>query len=124
MQTVCETKAFQKTAGDAGMVGDEVEAFIEFIALNPLAGDEIEGTGGCRKVRVAGKGKGKSGGYRVVTFFTGPNLPIFLITVFAKGTKVSLTKAEKNQMAQVTKKIVAEYKKRVVSVEKAKEAGL
>lgn len=105
------------------MSREEVDAFIAFIALNPSAGDEMEGTGGCRKVRVAGKGKGKSGGYRVITFFTGPELPIFLITVFAKGAKASLTKAEKNKMAQVTKKIADEYKKKVVSVDKAKEAG-
>jgi mRNA-degrading endonuclease RelE of RelBE toxin-antitoxin system len=30
-----------------------------------------------------GKGRGKSGGYRVITFFAGPDLPICLLTVFA-----------------------------------------
>jgi hypothetical protein len=28
--------------------------------------------------------KGKSGGYRVITFFTGPMMPIFLLAVFSK----------------------------------------
>ena len=32
---------------------------------NPLAGDLIVGTGGLRKLRASGKGKGKSGGYRI-----------------------------------------------------------
>jgi hypothetical protein len=32
-----------------------------------MAGDLIVGSGGLRKVRVAGRGKGKSRGYRVVT---------------------------------------------------------
>jgi hypothetical protein len=34
---------------------------VTWIAANPEAGDVIEGTGGARKVRFAGKGKGKVG---------------------------------------------------------------
>jgi putative transcriptional regulator len=44
-------------------------AIVTWIAANPQAGDVIEGTGGARKVRFAGKGKGKSGGYRVIVLF-------------------------------------------------------
>lgn len=104
------------------MSRDEVEAFTDFIALNPDAGDEVQGTGGCRKVRVAGKGRGKSGGYRVITFFTGPNLPIFLITVFGKGERVNLTQAERNGLAKLTKVLVSEYRKKIVSVKRTKGA--
>lgn len=122
MHSVCETKAFESAAKDAGMSREEVEAFTDFIALNPDAGDEMEGTGGCRKVRVAGRGRGKSGGYRIVTFFTGPKLPIFLITVFGKGERSNLSKAERNGLAKLTKILVSEYSKKVVGVRKAKEA--
>ena len=38
------------------------------------AGDVIEGTGGARKLRFAGKGKGKRGGFRVITFFSGADI--------------------------------------------------
>jgi hypothetical protein len=38
------------------------------MAAKPDAGDEIRGTGGARKIRFAAKGKGKSGGVRVITF--------------------------------------------------------
>ena len=62
MHAICETKAFERDAERAGMSRAEVEAFINFLAANPQAGDELEGTGGCRKIRVAGKGRGKSGG--------------------------------------------------------------
>jgi len=82
----------------------------------------MQGTGGCRKVRVAGKGRGKSGGYRVITFFTGPDLPVFLITVFGKGETANLTKAERNELAKLTKILVAEYGKRVVCAANEKEA--
>jgi hypothetical protein len=81
-----------------------------------MAGDEIVSTGGCRKVRVAGRGKGKSGGYRTITFFTGETLPVFLLTVFSKGDRANLTKAERDKLRDVTKAIVEEYRERVATV--------
>nr|WP_288200189.1 hypothetical protein [uncultured Pleomorphomonas sp.] len=60
------------------MTEEERSELISFLADNPMAGDEIVGTGGCRKLRVAGRGKGKSGGYRTITFFSGNMLPVFL----------------------------------------------
>ena len=35
---------------------------------------------------------------RVITFYSGPEVPVFLITLFAKGEKVDLTQAERNSM--------------------------
>lgn len=102
MQTICETPAFTKAAAEAGMTREEVESIVLKLAANPLLGDEIQGTGGCRKLRVAGRGKGKSGGYRVVHFFTGPSLPLFLLTVFSKGQKANLSAAERNALAGLT----------------------
>lgn len=98
------------------MSADEVADLVNYLAANPTAGDEMAGTGGCRKLRVAGRGKGKSGGYRTITFFSGPMIPVFLITVFSKGEKANLTKAERNQLAAVTGKLAEDYKKRVVKV--------
>lgn len=46
------------------MTREDIETFVDFLASNPEAGNEIPGTGGCRKIRVAGKGKGKRGGYQ------------------------------------------------------------
>ena len=83
------------------------------IAVQPDAGDVIPGTGGVRKVRFAGKGRGKSGGYRAITFFTGPGLPVLLITVYAKGDRASLTKAERNELAALTAIPVETYSGRV-----------
>lgn len=116
MHAICETHAFQRAAKLAGMAEDEIAELTDYLARNPFAGDEIEGTGGYRKVRVAGKGKGKSGGYRTITFFSGADLPVFLITVFAKGDKATLTKGEKNQLKDLAKVLVAEYRKKVVKV--------
>ncbi len=104
------------------MTQDEIEELVNFLGASPTAGDEIKGTGGCRKVRVAGRGKGKSGGYRTVTFFSGQELPVFLITVFSKGERADLSKADRNDLAALTKELVTEYRKKVVKVRKVERA--
>jgi hypothetical protein len=70
----------------------------------------IPGTGGARKIRLAGRGKGKSGGYRVITFYSGGDVPVFLLTVFARGERADLSKAERNALAQLTKLLVDSYR--------------
>jgi hypothetical protein len=72
-------------------------------------GDIMQGTGGCRKVRLAGRGKEKSGGYRIIFAFGGVQIPVFLITVFGKGEKDNLTKAERNDLAKLTKILFENY---------------
>jgi hypothetical protein len=122
MHAVCELPAFRRTADQAGMSEDEISDLTDFLAENPKAGDEIAGTGGCRKVRVGGRGKGKSGGYRTITFFTGESLPVFLITVFSKGDRANLSKAERNKLRQVTKAIADEYRKKVTVTRRAERS--
>jgi hypothetical protein len=77
-------------------------ALWDFIAANPQAGDVLQGTGGCRKFCFAKEGGGKSGGYRVVTWFGGGDVPVFLLTVFAKGRQATLTPDERNRLARIT----------------------
>jgi hypothetical protein len=116
MHTICELFTFQSAAEEAGMSRDEIDQFIDEISLDPSIGDVIAGTGGCRKVRTYGKGRGKSGGFRVITFFTGENLPVFLISVFGKGEKANLSQAECNALARLTKVLVKEYRRKVVKI--------
>ena len=91
------------------MSEDERAAVVEIVAANPEIGGRISGTGGCRKFRVRKPGTGKSGGYRVVTFFSGEAMPAFLITVFGKGEKANLTKAERNGLALLAKQLIETY---------------
>ncbi|MGR7993876.1 type II toxin-antitoxin system RelE/ParE family toxin [Xanthobacter sp. ZOL 2024] len=116
MHSVSQTHAFVKAAEDSGMTESEVDDLVDYLARHPTAGDEIVGTGGCRKLRWAGKGKGKRGAFRTITFYSGEHIPVYLITVFAKGDRVDLSKAERNGLAVLTKEIVREYARRVVSV--------
>ena len=98
MQAVIETDSYLRAAKDAGMEADEMVAAVDFVAANPEAGDIMQGTGGVRKARLAGRGKGKSGGYRIVWYFGGGDIPVFLLTVFGKGEKANLTQGERNAL--------------------------
>lgn len=111
MQTVVETDEFLKDAKRADLSDDERDEIVEFISENPFAGVEMAGTGGARKVRFSAKGKGKSGGVRIITFYSGRDIPVFLLNVFAKGDKVNLTKAECNALKKVLGQIAEVYRR-------------
>lgn len=116
LQTVSELKAFRKSAFDAGMCEDDIDDLISSLSDKPDAGEEIKETGGCRKIRFAIRrnNKGKRAGVRIITFYSGPCLPVFLLTVFGKNKKIDLTPSERKQLKSITEDIVAEYSKRVL----------
>jgi hypothetical protein len=89
---------------------------VGYLAKNPAAGDVIRGSGGCRKLRWAGRSKGKSGGYRTITFYSGALIPVYLLTVFGKGEKVNLSKAECHALRVLTKAIAAEHQDAVAAM--------
>jgi hypothetical protein len=105
MQTVIETPVFIKATKRCGLAADEVAGIIDFFAAHPNSGAVMPDTGGMRKFRFPGQGKGKSGGYRVITFFSGPSIPVILITVYAKGDVTDLTKSEKNALKRFAKEL-------------------
>ena len=106
---VVETAPFIAAARAARLSNGEIDRIIDSLARRPDAGDPIQGTGGARKVRFAGRAKGKSGGYRVITFYSGSDVPVFLLTVFAKGERADLSKAERNALAHLTRMLVDSY---------------
>ena len=112
MQTVIETEIYLRDAKATGMSDTERTEIVNFLAANPDSGDEIKGTGGARKIRFAGKGKGKIGGYRVITFYSGVNVPVFLLNVFAKNEKVDLSQGERNTFKNVLIALSDAYKVR------------
>lgn len=109
MHTIAQTDAFVRASNAVGMGDEEVDRLVTFLAENPTAGEEMPGTGGCRKLRWAKAGKGKRGGHRVITFFSGERMPVFLLTVFSKGERTNLSKSEQNALKVTTKEIVRVY---------------
>ena len=112
MQTVVETPAYLRDTKDAGLSEEERAAIVTHLSRRPDAGDEIPGTGGARKLRFAGRSKGKSGGYRVITFYSGEDVPVFLLNVFAKGDKINLSQAERSELRRVLQSLAETYRKR------------
>ena len=113
MHVVVELPGFVAAAKEAGLSDDARTRIIDRVAGRPDAGDVIPGTGGARKVRFAGRGKGKSGGYRVITFYTGLELPVFLITLFSKGERIDLSQDERNAMRSELAGLARDYRRGV-----------
>lgn len=109
--TVVELQAFQRQAKAEGMTENEVTDLINFVSQNPEAGDLIVGSGGCRKLRFARSGGGRSGGYRVVTLFEGDDGQIYLIAVLAKGSRANFSAAEVSAMSNFATAIKAARRK-------------
>jgi hypothetical protein len=110
MHAVIETSGFLNDAAAAGMSDYERFEVVSLIAKNPTLGVLMPGTGGARKIRVAGRGKGKSGGYRVVTYYAADDVPVFLLTVINKGEKANLSKAEQNALRAELSAIADDYR--------------
>jgi hypothetical protein len=69
-------------------------AIVDVLARTPKVGDVIRDSDGARKVRVGGRGHGKSGGYRVITAYVGEDAPVYLLALYSKGEKANLSAAD------------------------------
>jgi hypothetical protein len=113
MHTVIWTATFSMQAGKCRLSEDDLTDIVTTISDNPKSGDIMVGTGGARKLRHAGRNKGKSGGYRVIYYYAGDEVPVFLLAVYSKGNRSNLTKAERNELAKVLPLLAEAYKKNV-----------
>ena len=108
MQTIVELPEFRKQS-DKLLTDSERESIINYLAAHPASGDIMQGTGGIRKLRWSARGKGKSGGVRIIYYFHNELIPLFLLSLFGKDEKANLTKAERNNLAKLTSLLVKNY---------------
>ena len=104
MQTVAETPTFSRQA-DKLFNEDERRELIDYLAENPMAGDEIPGTGGIRKLRFGALGRGKRGGARVIYFYGGERLPIYALLAYPKSAKTNLSPEERRTVSAIVEAI-------------------
>jgi hypothetical protein len=88
------------------------EDIVDQLAADPRCGVVIPGSGGIRKLRVGMHGRGKRGGARIIYFFGGDDVPVFLLAVFAKNEKVDLTAAERMAMGKQVIRMLTDYRRR------------
>ncbi len=98
MRTVVETPTFSRQA-DKLFREDEKRELIDLLSASPLAGDEIPGTGGVRKLRFAASGRGKRGGARVIYYYLDDAMPVYALLAYAKTAKSDLTPKERRAVS-------------------------
>lgn len=82
---------------------EEYQAMQAYLAEHPKSGALLEDTGGLRKIRWAAKGKGKSGGVRVIYYHVTSAHQIRMILIYRKGIMDTLTDKQKAQLRALNK---------------------
>lgn len=97
-----ETKVF--TDAILSCMDDDTYADLQqHLVKHPDGGVLIPGSGGLRKIRWGGSGRGKRGGTRIIYYWWMPSR-IFMLLAYTKNKKDNLTAAEKS----VLRKLVEE----------------
>jgi hypothetical protein len=109
---VAELPQFVRDAEGLGLSEQAREAIINAVSADPLNGDEVRGSGGVRKVRFAGRGKGKSGGYRVMTAYFGQDIPVYLLAILSKGERANFSAVEIEGFRKLTNEIFHYWRRR------------
>ena len=98
--SVLETSIFSRRA-DALLSVDERAELIDTLARDPRAGVVMPGLGGVRKLRFAPKGRGKSGGFRVIYYVLTDDEPIFALLLYSKNEQSDLSPAQRKVVAEL-----------------------
>jgi mRNA-degrading endonuclease RelE of RelBE toxin-antitoxin system len=84
-----ETPIFTRRIS-ACMDDDDYARLQSFLAEHPEAGKIIQGSGGMRKLRWAGSGRGKRGGFRIIYFWWVARERISMLMVYPKSEQDDL----------------------------------
>jgi hypothetical protein len=102
--TFIETATFTRLI--TGLVSDdEYAAFQQELASHPEKSGPMSGCRGVRKVRLVARGKGKSGGARILYLHLPDHDVIYLLYVFTKGDAANLSAAGKQAIRALAQKI-------------------
>ena len=99
-----ETSLFSKLLGDY-LSDDGYRQLQNHLIARPDAGAVIRASGGVRKVRWRARGKGKSGGIRVIYYWATADEQIFFLTLYGKGEKEDLSAADLKRVVKLLAEI-------------------
>lgn len=115
MFTVIQTRMFDTQARRAGITEEELQEIISSISADPLQGDLIQGAGGARKCRFTKAGGGKRGGYRTIHYYAADDVPVFLLSIYAKNQQDNISDAGKKALRDMLSTIADDYREMVVN---------
>ncbi len=87
--TFIEAPAFSRLLPDY-LDDDGYMALQWALALHPEAGVVVPGSGGIRKLRWAGSGRGKRGGFRVIYYWRKQAGEIWMLSIYAKARQENI----------------------------------
>jgi len=111
LPTVVETSAFRRKA-EKLLSNEEYDDLLLYLSMYYMAGDEIPGTGGVRKLRYAAQGRGKSGGVRAIYYFFDERNPIYAMLLYGKNEQADLSPDQKKYVTAVAAAAKTEAKAR------------
>jgi hypothetical protein len=88
---------------------DEYAEFQRELAASPEKGALLSGCGGVRKVRMAARGKGKSGGARILYLYLPIGRTIYLLYVYTKGDAENISAEGKKAIRRMAEQIKDEH---------------
>jgi mRNA-degrading endonuclease RelE of RelBE toxin-antitoxin system len=100
MVSFIETKLFSQLVAEY-LSDEEYSKLQQVLIERPEAGNVIPGSGGIRKLRWKGSGRGKSGGVRIIYYVRSRQGQIWMLTLYAKNVS-------ENIPAHILKKIKEE----------------
>jgi mRNA-degrading endonuclease RelE of RelBE toxin-antitoxin system len=87
---IVETSIFTRRV--LQLLADEEYRKLQAALVNrPLAGAIIRGSGGLRKVRWAGSGRGKRGGVRIIYYWAAERAQLLMLFIFAQNERDDLS---------------------------------
>ena len=86
------------------MGDEEYRALQNVLVARPDAGKRIQGSGGLRKLRWSGLGKGKRGGVRIIYYWHRKKAIILMLLVFAKKERSDLTQDQLKVLKSIVEK--------------------
>jgi len=83
---------------------EELNALQWALMANPESGDLIRGSGGLRKLRWTGSGRGKRGGLRVIYYWHVPDCITLLLLAYPKNEQENLTQPQIKVLKSIIEK--------------------
>ena len=98
---IIETPIFTQELKTSGVPDDDYRDLQVQIVANPETGALIQSTGGARKIRMKGKGGGKSGGCRIIYYWKRRSQQVFMLLIYSKSKQENLTSEQKKSLKKI-----------------------